>query len=434
MLRPDSPGGAALAVAVLVVVVVATTRLRSVPVAVVAVPAAILLVATGIADVAAAGREIAFVAPTIGFLAAMLVIADRCARRGVFAWVGAVLARVSQGSPTALLRLVFVAAALTTAVLSIDTTIVLLTPVAVATALRLRDPPEPAGYATVHLANSASTLLPVSNLTNLLAFGATGLGFLQFAGVMAGPWLVAIAVEYLALRWFFAGRLTTRERLAAAPAPAPVVGDTAPTDLADTAPRAPRGTLAVLAMVVLGFVIAEPLGVPLVAVAAAGAVLLSIPPLVRRPRATVRAALAAADPGFLAFVAALGVIVLPVREGPIGDAVGDLIPADDGFVALLAMAVLAAVAANILNNLPATLLLVPLVAHQPGLVLAVLLGVNIGPNLTYFGSLANLLWRSVMRRAGVATSTREFVALGTVTVPPALVGAVAALWVGLRLL
>ncbi|GAA1481203.1 ArsB/NhaD family transporter [Gordonia sinesedis] len=433
MLTADSFAGTAVAVVILLVVIGVTVALHRVPPAVVAVPAALLLIATGLAGIRLAMDEITFMAPTIGFLAAMLVIADVCARRGVFDWIGAVLARLSGGSPTALLRLVFVAAAVTTAVLSIDTTIVLLTPVAVATALRLRDPPEPAGYASVHLANSASTLLPVSNLTNLLAFGATGLGFLQFAGVMAAPWLAAIAVEYIVFRWFFAGRLAARTGPAGRSAATTVrIPDRARADAAT--PAAPRSTLVMLGLLLVGFVVAEPLRIPLAVVAAAGAVGMGMPLLIRAPAATLRRAVRAADLGFLAFVAALGVIVLPVREGLIGEWIGDLVPADDGFVALLAIAVLAALVANVLNNLPATLLLVPLVAHQPALVLAVLLGVNIGPNLTYFGSLANLLWRDAMRRAGVRPSAREFVALGLCTVPPTLIAAVAALWVGVRLL
>ena len=87
--------------------------------------------------------------------------------------------------------------------LSLDATVVLLTPVVLAAAAHMRDPALPHAYAAGHLANSASLLLPVSNLTNLLAFATTGLSFLHFTGLMAGPWLVAVAVEYLVLRRLF---------------------------------------------------------------------------------------------------------------------------------------------------------------------------------------------------------------------------------------
>ena len=95
--------------------------------------------------------------------------------------------------------------------------------------------------------------------------------------------------------------------------------------------------------------------------------------------------LRAANLPFCGFVFALGVVVLAVRAGPIGDAVRALVPARADFAGLLTAAVLAAVLANLLNNLPATLMVVPLVAGSPGLVMAVLLGVNLGPNLTYVG-------------------------------------------------
>jgi arsenical pump membrane protein len=97
------------------------------------------------------------------------------------------------------------------------------------------------------------------------------------------------------------------------------------------------------------------------------------------------------------------------------------------------MAGLAALAANLLNNLPATLVLVPLVARSPGLVLAALLGLNIGPNLTYVGSLATLLWRQVLAGHGRAPSAAVFVRLGLLTVPLALVAAVVALWASLQI-
>lgn len=76
-------------------------------------------------------------------------------------------------------------AALTTAVLSLDATVVLLTPAVIAAARSIGASPRPHSYASAHLSNSASTLLPVSNLTNLIAFAATGLTFLHFTALMA---------------------------------------------------------------------------------------------------------------------------------------------------------------------------------------------------------------------------------------------------------
>ncbi|MDV7099551.1 ArsB/NhaD family transporter [Gordonia amicalis] len=420
MLTVDSIAGCLTGIAALVVVIIATLGAQRVPAVVVAAPVAALLILLGLTDLSAAAAEVTTMAPTTGFLAAMLVVADVCAREGVFTWVGTVLAGWSRSSPRRLLRIVFVAAAVTTAILSLDTTIVLLTPVAVATARHIGARVTPIAFSSAHLANTASTLLPVSNLTNLLAFSATGLGFLGFTGVMLAPWVAAIVVEYLIFRWYFADELR---------ASAPVETD------AEPQPDAHRPTLLLvaLALLLVAFVIAEPFGVPLAAVAGVGAVLFTLPALFRSPVATLRNTITAVNIPFLGFVATLGVVILPVRDGPLGDWIGGLIPSSSTLLGILLVAVLAAVLSNLVNNLPATLLLIPLVAHDPGLVLAMLLGVNIGPNLAYFGSLANLLWREIMHRDVAAPTSREYLRLGAITVPATLGVAVVALWGSLQL-
>ena len=123
------------------------------------------------------------------------------------------MARASAGSPRRLLAQVFLIASVTTAVLSLDATVVLLTPVVFATAARLEARARPHVYACTHLANSASLLLPVSNLTNLLAFAASGLAFGRFAALMAVPWLAAIGVEYAVFGRFFGSDLNTGGRV-----------------------------------------------------------------------------------------------------------------------------------------------------------------------------------------------------------------------------
>jgi arsenical pump membrane protein len=381
------------------------------PEAVGAVPVAAVVVGAGLAPWRAGLAELRALGPTVGFLAAILVLAHLADVEGVFRYAGAVTARRSGGSPRRLLGVVFAIAALVTAVLSLDATVVLLTPVVFATAARVGARPGPHVYACTHLANSASLLLPVSNLTNLLAFAASGLTFGRFATLMALPWLAVIAVEYAIFRWFFRSDLATPVH--AAP-------------LAEE--RAPVFALVVLGLVLVGFVVVDPFGVHPAWVALAGALVLAA-----RRRANPLALVRAANPGFLAFVLALGIVVLAVRRGGLGSWVAHLVPRHADLTALLLTALIAALLANLLNNLPATLMLVPLVAHAPALVLAVLIGVNVGPNLTYVGSLATLLWRQVLHARGAAPSTAEFLRLGALTVAPCLVAAVAALWAGLRL-
>jgi arsenical pump membrane protein len=173
-------------------------------------------------------------------------------------------------------------------------------------------------------------------------------------------------------------------------------------------------------------------GVNPVWAAAAGAAVLAVRALSRRA-ATFKSLVIAGSVPFLAFVLALGVVVRAVEDNGLGSAVGRLVPVGSSLPALLAVAALAAVLANVVNNLPAVLMLLPAAVAGPGVVLAVLIGVNVGPNLTYVGSLATLLWRRVLVRNNAEPQLEEFLRLGALTVPPVLVMSVLALWVSLRL-
>ncbi|WP_053690212.1 SLC13 family permease [Streptomyces sp. WM6372] len=403
--------------AVLLVVVLACAVIRPFgwPEAVVAVPAAGAVIATGAISLDHAAEEAARLGPVIGFLAAVLVLAQLCDDEGLFHACGAWMARTAAGRPRRLLAQVFALASVITAVLSLDATIVLLTPVVFATAARLGARSRPHVYACTHLSNTASLLLPVSNLTNLLAFTASGLSFTRFGALMALPWLVAIGVEYVVFRRFFA---TDLDAGSAAPATAP------PSE-------APLFALATVACTLAGFVVTSAVGIDPAWAAFAGATVLAVRALARR-RTTPAAIVRAAALPFLAFVLALGIVVRAVVDNGLDSALGRLIPDGTGLPALLGIAALAAVLANMINNLPAVLVLLPLTAPSgPGAVLAVLLGVNIGPNLTYAGSLATLLWRRIVHAHDAEVELKEFTRLGLYAVPASLAAAVLALWVSL---
>ncbi|RSN22151.1 arsenic transporter [Streptomyces sp. WAC 05977] len=401
----------------LVVLAFAVIRPRGLPEAVAAVPAAAIVLVTGAISFPEALDEVTRLAPVAGFLAAVLVLAKLCDDEGLFQAAGTLMARFSRGRPRRLLPAVFVVAAAVTVVLSLDATVVLLTPVVFATAARMGARAKPHAYACTHLANSASLLLPVSNLTNLLAVAATGISFLRFTALMALPWLAAVLTEYLVFRRFFAADLAARPR----------GGKAVP------AGKVPTFVLVVLGLTLAGFVLTSLLDVSPAWAAFAGAAVLACRALVRR-RTSPAAIVRSASIPFVAFVLALAIVVRAVVDNGLDEALSHLVPTSTSFPALLGAAAVAAVLANLINNLPAVLVLLPLAAAGgTPVVLAVLIGVNLGPNLTYVGSLATLLWRRILHRHDTRPELGEFTRLGLLTVPASIVLAVGGLWLGLAI-
>jgi arsenical pump membrane protein len=306
-------------------------------------------------------------------------------------------------------------AAVTTAALSLDTTAVLLTPVVVSTLRSRGAQPRPHLYATTHLANSASLLLPVSNLTNLLAFAVVPISFPRFAALMILPWVVAIVVETIGARLVFRADFSA--------------------GLDDSMPVAvpmPKFATTVVGLTVVGFAVGSLFGLAPVWVATAGAVVLSARRLVAGTTGIV-AVVRSAAPSFCLFVLGLGVVVTAVSDNGFDRLVRDLLPTGSGLLPLLGVAAVAAVLSNVMNNLPATLVLLPIAAvGGVGPALAVLIGVDIGPNLTYSGSLATLLWRRAVADVEGLPTLRDFTWFGLATVPIAIVGSTVALWLSLH--
>jgi arsenical pump membrane protein len=126
-------------------------------------------------------------------------------------------------------------------------------------------------------------------------------------------------------------------------------------------------------------------------------------------------------------------VVTAAGNHGLSSVVDSLLPQGSDLPALLAVAAVSAVLANLVNNLPATLIIVAVVsASAPGGVLAMLIGVNVGPNLTYVGSLATLLWRRIVHAHDEEIDVGQFLKLGLLTVPATLVAATVGLWLALQ--
>ncbi|MEQ7847644.1 SLC13 family permease [Nocardioides kribbensis] len=423
-------------VALLALLVTAYAHPRPLVEAAVAVVAGLAALATGRLGLDAVGSTLGHLAPVVVFLAAVLVVPEVCSRAGLFAAAAAVVRRTDRGDPRRLLLGAFVLAAAVTCVLSLDATVVLVTPVVVAAARGAGWSSRPVAWACLRMANSASLLLPVSNLTNLLAMRDLDLTFAGFALAMAPVLVVVLVVEWVALRVLFRRELSPATASGAGAVGGPragAVGEAGADEdggVAAVAPPWERVPLVVVTLMLAGFAVGSPLGVEPGWVAAVAAVVL-VGWAARRGLLTWPEAGRATHPSFALFVLGLGVVVATLTTGPLGDAVGRLLPAPSGapsWTDLLVVALVATALANLVTNLSATLLVVPLVAPLGSdAVLAALLGLNIGSGLTYTGSLANLLWRRGLGHSTAAPSMRTFHAWSLTTTPVVLLAAVTAL-------
>lgn len=342
--------------------------------------------------------------PIMAFLVAITVLAELADRAGVFDAAAGVCARAARGSTRGLFLLIAALGTLTTIGMSLDTTAVLLTPVVLAVATRLGLAPLPFAFLAVWIANTASLLLPVSNLTNLLAVQHLQLSTLAFAARMSLPEIVAVAITVGYLAVVFRRDLTGRY------------------ELPEPAPAEDRALFWICAAA---------------CVALAPAVLAGVQPWVA---ATVCAAVSAAAfwwrrGGSLTwslipwriviFTEGLFLIVTTLaRHG------GTTVLAHLVGHSALATTFVAAGLGNVVNNLPAYLAVEPVTSTaHPTQLLAALLGTNAGPLVLVWGSLATLLWRDRCRARGLHISAGRFGLIGLGGVPLVLVGTWAALMI-----
>ena len=350
------------------------------------------------------------------FLAGMLALAELARVHRLFDALVSRITRRAGGSTQRLFTLVFFGAVAVTALLSNDGTILLLTPVALALARAIDVSARPFAYAVAFIANAASFILPISNPANLVVFSPLP-QLLPWLAVFAAPSAAALLCTYVVMR------LVHREELRDSYSGA-----------ARLEPLTSAGRLAAvvvscaLAVLVIAAALGWPLGYSALALGAFATLMVTL-----RDRTTPSAVAREAPWSIVPLVAGLFVIVRAL------DATGALELARSllrhasvmtpVFGRLYAGGV-TAIADAAVNNLPAGVIaryalkshgIAPHIAH------AVLVGVDLGPNLSISGSLATLLWVMMLRREGIEVRALRFLGMGALVTIPSLALALAVL-------
>jgi arsenical pump membrane protein len=348
------------------------------------------------------------------FLLSLLALSLLVGKSGFFDWAAIRCAQIARGDAHALYRNAFIAGAIVTAVFSLDTTAVMLTPVLLALVKRLKIPAAPYVLLCAFVANVGSLLLPISNLTNLLFADAFRQTFAAFAARMILPQLVALLSTYAILRWHFRHQLPGRFDGESLPDPTSVVPNRFFFVIC----------IAVLVAVLVCYFLAPLMGLePYVFAFAASAVLAIAGQLSGQVR--VRTALELSWDLF-PFVIGLFIAVQGLENlGIVSLSSGWLSEMrPSSLEKLLAATSFTAFASNTVNNLPAALIarsvLLRSHAHMDT-VLAALVGADVGPMITPFGSLATMLVLAFARRDGVRVPTGQLILLGLWAVPIILV-------------
>ncbi|WP_419816349.1 arsenic transporter [Glacieibacterium sp.] len=346
------------------------------------------------------------------FLIGMMLLSETAREQGLFDWVAATAVNRAGGSTPRLFLLVYATGIVTTVFLSNDATAVVLTPAVYAAARKAKADPLPLLFACALIANAASFVLPISNPANLVLYGGKMPPLGEWFGSFALPSIASILVTYLALRW------SERDRIAGI-----CERDVERPPLSAGGKAAFAGIAVTAVLLIIVSALDQPLGLP---TCLAGVVTtLGVCALARRsPIALAKSV----SWSVLPLVAGLFVLVEALdRTGVVGHVADALksLATDPVRGAALSGTVLA-FASNLMNNLPSGLVASTAVAqaHPPRLIIdALLIGVDLGPNLSITGSLATILWLQAIRREGEDVGFWRFLKVGSVVMVPALAAA-----------
>ncbi len=382
------------------------------PEAIWAVAGAALLLLSGLMPFPAAIGAVAKGMDVYLFLIGMMLLSEVARTEGLFDWVAATAAIHARGSTARLFTLVYVTGIVTTTFLSNDATAVVLTPAVYAAAKKAKADPLPLLFACALIANAASFVLPISNPANLVLYGGKMPPLGQWFASFALPSLASIAITFLVLRWL------ERERLAGS-----CISDVERAPLTTGGKAAFVGIVATAIVLLVVSALDIELGLP---TAIAGIVTtLAVCALARSSPVTL---LRGISWSVLPLVAGLFVLVAALdRTGVIAWVAQAIRTASaDRVQAATVSGTILAFGSNLMNNLPAGLVASTAVAqaHPPKLVMdALLIGVDLGPNLSITGSLATILWLQAIRREGEDIGFWRFLKVGAVAMPLALIAA-----------
>jgi arsenical pump membrane protein len=385
-------------------------RPRDWPEAVWACLGAFVLVVSGLLPWSQAAVAVAKGADVYLFLTGMMLLSELARREGVFDWLASMAVAAAKGSRARLFGLIYLVGIAVTVFLSNDATAVVLTPAVYAAVQKARTKALPYLFICAFIANAASFVLPISNPANLVVYRKNLPPLLPWLGTFLLPSVCSIAATYVALRWFLRKDLEGR-----------VEDGGEPAKLSQQGRFAAWGIIGTGAILIGASALGLDLGLP-TCVAAILVVLVTT-------RVRVAAAMEIAKGvswSVLPLVAGLFVLVESLNRAGAQQDVGAVLLWCAGLPRLaggLAASFGIAGLSNVMNNLPSGLLAggALRVVHVPPYIRdAVLIGVDLGPNLSVTGSLATVLWLIALRREGEQVSGWQFLRTGLVVMPPAL--------------
>jgi arsenical pump membrane protein len=381
------------------------------PEAIWAVLGAAILVATGLLSFGDALVGIGKGTDVYLFLFGMMLLAETARAEGLFDWAAAHATRRANGSARRMFTLVYVVGTVVTIFLSNDATAVVLTP-AVAAAARTAKAEQPLPYLLIcaFIANAASFVLPISNPANLVLYGSQMPPLLEWLPRYLPASVVSIMVTYVILRW------TQRKALRQ-----PIATDIPVPRLSHSGKVAAAGIAATAVALIVSSALDIQLGLP---TAIAGALTTLIVLVVERkgPRDTIKDI----SWNVLLLVAGLFVLVEALDRTGLIRLLGEIVhraAEQSATRASWAVGLLVAVGGNLINNLPAGLIVSSALqtsAVPDQVTRAALIGVDLGPNLSVTGSLATILWLAALRREGLRIGAVAFLKIGFLVMPSAL--------------